>query len=116
MPFNKSPETKIVYNFRNTCYRCFNDIEYPLLGDFSYGELLFQTIDGKDFYYVALIDNETFAFVCQYLKDNTQQKIKKLDPQKILALLQINLATKNFQSIILFARFANRNKIISMTT
>ena len=84
---HKTSKTRTVYNFLNTCYKCFNDIEYPLLGDFSYGELIFQTADGQDFFMVQLIDNKTFEFICEFLKSKLGQKISKADPQKILALL-----------------------------
>lgn len=84
---DKTGKTRTVYNFLNTCNKCFNDIEYPLLGDFSYGELIFQTTDGQDFFLVELINNKTFDFICTFLKNKAGQKIRKADPQKILALL-----------------------------
>jgi hypothetical protein len=83
----KAGKTKTVYNFLNTCNKCFNDIEYPLLGDFSYGELIFQTSDGLDFFIVELIDNKTLDFIYAFLNSKVGQKISKADPQKILALL-----------------------------
>ena len=93
---DKTSKTRTVYNFLNTCYKCFNDIEYPLLGDFSYGELIFQTADGKDFFLVELIDNKTFDFVCEFLKNKVGQKISKADPQKVLALLADKVNEKEF--------------------
>lgn len=84
---NKTGNTRTVYNFLNTCNKCYNDIEYPLLGDFSYGEVIFQTTDGQDFFLVELIVNKTFDFICSFLKSKEGQKISKADPHKILALL-----------------------------
>ena len=82
-----SNQTKAVYNFKNTCDKCFNDIEFPLLGDFSYGELIFQTKDGQDFYVAELINNETLNFIVQHLNADKELKQKKADPQKILMLV-----------------------------
>lgn len=93
---DKTSKTRTVYNFLNTCHECFNDIEYPLLGDFSYGELIFQTADGQDFFLVELIDNKTFDFICEFLKNKSGQKISKADPQKILALLADKVNGKDF--------------------
>ena len=93
---DETSKTKTVYNFLNTCYKCFNDIEYPFLGDFSYGELIFQTTDGQDFFLVDLIDNETLDLVCNFLKSKTTQKINKVDPQKILALIAGKVNGKEF--------------------
>jgi hypothetical protein len=85
-----------VYNFLNTCYKCFRRIEYPLLGDFSYGQLLFQTKDGQDYFFVELIDNMTFKFICDFLSSKTGVKIGKANPQKILALLADKVNGKEF--------------------
>ena len=80
-------QTKRVYDFKNTCQYCFNDIEFPLLGDFSYGEIILQTIDGQDFYVAELIENKTFSFIVEHLKADKKQIDKELDPQKILAVV-----------------------------
>jgi len=93
---DKTSKKRTVYNFLNTCYKCFSDIEYPLLGDFSYGELIFQTADGQDFFLVELIDNKTFDLICNFLKNKVGQKISKADPQKILALLADKIDDKEF--------------------
>lgn len=87
-------KTQTVYNFKNTCYNCFNDIEYPLLGDFSYGELIFQTKDGQDFGIAVLIDNTTFDFINETIKKDKELEHKKVDPQKILALVADKLNDK----------------------
>ncbi len=89
-------KTQTVYNFKNTCHNCFNDIEYPLLSDFSYGELIFQTKDGQDFGIAVLIDNITFEFVVQTLKKDKELERKKVDPQKILTLVADKLNNKEF--------------------
>ena len=79
--------TKTIYNFKNTCKKCCNDIEFPLLGDFSYGEIILQTKDGRDFYIAELIDNEVFKFIVEYLQKDQQLLPKKADPQKVLTLV-----------------------------
>lgn len=89
-------KTQTVYNFKNTCYNCFNDIEFPLLGDFSYGELVFQTKDGQDFCLAVLIDNPTFDFIVETLKNDKELKHKKVDPQKILTLVADKVNDKDF--------------------
>ena len=89
-------KTQTLYNFRNTCYNCFNDIEFPLLGDFSYGELIFQTKDGQDFGIAVLIGNITFDFINETIKKDKELEHKKVDPQKILALVADKLNDKGF--------------------
>ena len=91
-------KTQTVYNFRNTCYNCFNDIEFPLLGDFSYGELIFQTKDGQDFGIAVLINNATFNFIIDTLKKDKELEHNKVDPQKILTLVADKLDNKEFTS------------------
>jgi len=53
-----------------------------VLDDFSYGELIFQTIDGQDFCIALLIDNPSFEFIEEVLKNDKELKHKKVDPQK----------------------------------
>ena len=96
IPMDIITNTRTVYNFLNTCYKCFHDVEYPLLGDFSYGELIFQTTDAQDFFLVELIDNKTFDYVREFLKNKEGQKINKADPQKILAILADKINEKEF--------------------
>jgi hypothetical protein len=93
---NKIGKTQTAYNFRNTCHKCFNDIEFPLLGDFAYGEIIFQTKDGKGFYIAVLIDNKTFDFIADILENNKDFKSSKADPQKILALIADKVDNKEF--------------------
>ena len=93
---DKIAKTQTAYNFRNTCHKCFNDIEFPLLGDFAYGETIFQTKDAKDFYIAVLIDNKTFDFITEALEHNKEFKNKKTDPQKILALIADKVDNKEF--------------------
>ena len=92
----KIAKTQTAYNFRNTCHKCFNDIEFPLLGDFAYGEIIFQTKDAKDFYIAVLIDNKTFDFIADILKTNKDFKSRKADPQKILALIADKVNNKEY--------------------
>ena len=93
---DKIGKTQTVYNFKNTCHKCFNDIEFPLLGDFAYGEMIFQTNDAKDFYIAVLIDNKIFDFITKFLEHNKEFKNKKADPQKILALIADRVENKEF--------------------
>ena len=85
--------TREIYFFRNTCHRCFNDVEIPSLGDFAYGELIFQTTNAQDFALVTLIDNKTFSFIINALET---LKNKKTDPQYVLARLADPLNGKEF--------------------
>lgn len=93
---NKTRKTHTAYNFRNTCNNCFNDIEFPLLGDFAYGEMILQTQDAKDFYVGVLIDNKTLDFITDTLQNNTDFKHKKADPLKILTLIADKTNNKEF--------------------
>jgi hypothetical protein len=85
MQINK--KTRTVYNFRNTCQKCFNDVEFPLLGDFSYGELIFQTTDGKDFYIAVIIENGAFDFIREAINNSEELTAGNVDPEKILVLV-----------------------------
>ncbi len=89
-------KTRAIHNFGNTCYRCFNDIDIPLLGDFAYGEILCQTEDGQDFYIAELLDNPTFDFITSILNQQKDSKSKRVDPQKILILLADRPNGKDF--------------------
>jgi hypothetical protein len=80
-------QTRTVYNFKNTCPKCYNDIEFPLLGDFSYGEIILQTKDGQDFYLAELINNSTFNFIVERLKVDNELIPENADPQKVLTLV-----------------------------
>lgn len=93
---DKIGKTQTAYNFRNTCHKCFNDIELPLLGDFAYGEIIFQTKDAKDFYIGVLIDNKTFDFIKEVLQHNKDFQNRKADPHKILALIADKEFTTDF--------------------
>jgi hypothetical protein len=103
-------KTRTVCFFKNTCHHCHNDIEYPLLGDFSYGEVIFQTIDAQHFALAVLIDNKTFAFIRDSLKT---LKDKKADPQHILARVADPLSGFEFTNHILcpICRHKQRNFI-----
>ena len=89
-------QTKAVCNFKNTCHKYFSDIEFPLLGDFSYGEIIFQTNDGLDFYIAELIENKTFNFIVEHLKADKDLRRKKDDPQKLLLLVADKPNCKEF--------------------
>jgi len=93
---NKICKTQTVYYFKNTCLKCFNDIEFPLLGDFSYGEVIFQTKDAKEFYIAVLIDNKTFDYIKEALQQNKDFQNTKADPQKILALIADKIDNNDF--------------------
>ena len=93
---DKTFKTKTAYNFRNTCHKYFNNIDFPILGDFAYGEVIFQTKDANDFYIAVLINNNTFDFITDTLKHNKEFKDKKADPQKILALLADKIENKEY--------------------
>ena len=92
------PNKRIAYNFRNTCDKCFNDIEIPILGDFAYGEIIFQTRDAKDFYIAVLIDNKTFDFITEVLEQNKDLRNKEADALKVLALIADKVDGKEFST------------------
>jgi hypothetical protein len=56
-----------VMHFQNTCSNCCNDVVLPILGDFAFGEILFQSTDARAFAIVDLIGNKVFDEVCQAL-------------------------------------------------
>ena len=93
---DKIKNLRPVYNFRNTCQNCCNDIQFPLLGNFSEGEIIFQTKDGKDFYIAVLIGNKTLDFVKNFLKQNKELLDKETESQKVLALLADKINNKEF--------------------
>ena len=81
---DSSIKQRNIYYFQNTCNNCYNNIEIPLLGDFSYGELIFQTLDGKDFLIADLIDNKTFSKI---EKITNESRNNQIGSQKILTKL-----------------------------
>lgn len=93
---DKIGKTQTAYNFRNTCHNCFNDVEFPLLGDFAYGEVIFQTKDAQDFFIAVLIENKTFDFIKEILQSNKDFNNKNADPQKILTLIADKVDNKEF--------------------
>ena len=74
----------------------FNDIEFPLLGSFADGEMVFQTKDAKDFCIAVLIDNKTFNLIVDTIQQDKELKSKNINPQKILALLADKFDNKEF--------------------
>ncbi len=82
-----------MYLFKNTCGKCFNDIEIPLLGDMAYGEIEIQSEDGKVFQIATLIENETFDFIQRELE---RLNDTKTDAQKILATVADPINGKKF--------------------
>ena len=86
-------KSRSIYFFLNTCQNCANDIEIPLLGDFSYGEIILQTSDGKDFLVAVLIDNDTFGHIDQAIVKSGK---KNIDSQKILSKLADPFNGKTF--------------------
>ena len=103
-------KNRFVYYYKNECPHCFNNIEYPLLGDFIYGELIFQTTDAQQFALAVLIDNVTFKFICDFLKTF---KNKNADPQEILARVADPLNDMEFITDIIcpICRHKQRNYI-----
>jgi hypothetical protein len=85
-------DKRTVVFFRNTCARCFNDIEIPLLGDFAYGGFIFQTTDGQDFFIGEFIDNEAVEDVQEILNG------KSFDLYAIMAQLADKKDNKTFST------------------
>jgi hypothetical protein len=92
----KTEKIRTAYNFKNTCHQCFNDIEFPILGDFANGEMIFQTKDAKNFFIAVLIDNKTFDFIVDILQHKKEFETKKSDLHKILALIADRADNKEF--------------------
>jgi len=93
-------QKRTVYNFKNTCGNCYNDIEIPLLGPFSEGEQILQTNDGQDFLVATLIDNMTLAFIKNTINNDNELKNQNIDPIVVLTQLADNnigkCYTRNF--------------------
>ena len=73
-------ESRSVRFFTNTCRNCCNDIPIPLLGDFSYGEFLFQTEDGAEFGYAAAILEPAWEAVSEIVTHALGIDLKKVSP------------------------------------
>lgn len=84
----ESQSKRRTYFWKGFCYKCFRSIEFPLLGDFAYGEDIFQTIDGQNFYIAVLSENEVVDEIRNILKE------EKYDVREIL----IQLADKPHNS------------------
>jgi hypothetical protein len=90
-------KTRIVYFFKNTCRNCYNDIEFPLLGNFADNEFVLQTVDGKDFYIGLLFDNKAFDFIDNFLRGNAiDETAKGIYTRKILRSLADQVDNKKF--------------------
>lgn len=81
--------------FKAFCWRCFRNVHVPLVSDFSYGELLFQTQNGKLFAHVSLIDNPFFEAI---LTEIEQSGETKSDPQEVLARLADPIENQSLQA------------------
>ena len=90
-------DKRTVVFFKNTCGRCFNDIEIPLLGDFAYGEFIFQTTDGQDFLIAQFIDNRAVEDVRQILGGNS------FDLYTIMTQLADKKDNKSFRQSLLIS-------------
>lgn len=69
------------------CRRCFRKVSLATLSDFCYGEILFQTLDGKHVVFVSLHENPTFDRICETAGKLTSKHSSRIDPQEILAKL-----------------------------
>jgi hypothetical protein len=58
--------------------------------------VIFQTTDGQDFASAQLLNNPSFDFICEFLKDNAGTTTSKIDPQKLLALVADPFNDKSF--------------------
>ena len=67
--------------FVNTCPSCINDVAIPLLGDFAYGTLVFQTDDGKRFAFAEVIAEEAWDTVARICESEFGLDPKRLSPE-----------------------------------
>jgi hypothetical protein len=65
--------------FKGFCYRCISRIEFPLLGDFAYGEDIFQTIDGKKFYIAELLKNKVVLDEIKAVLKDEKYDLRKIE-------------------------------------
>jgi hypothetical protein len=65
--------------FRNTCPTCFNDVGIPLLGNFAYGEFVYQTDDGKNYAYVSSFTEQAWERIAAVLREHAGMKLDKND-------------------------------------
>lgn len=73
------------FSFRNTCPHCTASVEIPVLSDFSYGEIILQTKDGRDFCIAKLIGNSAYDFITHFLERSSDTKSHSIEAQQILA-------------------------------
>lgn len=94
---DKTKTTRSVYLFKNTCNNCNNDIEFPLLGNFTDYEFELQTIDGKDYCIGVIANNPTFDFVDNYLQDKGIENFQRATYiRQILRSLADRIYNKEF--------------------
>lgn len=79
-PLAKEKEKRMsrtVRFFKNTCPSCLSDVGIPLLGDFAYGEFIYQTADGLNFAYVSAITEPAWERVKSILRKHCGMKLDK---------------------------------------
>lgn len=81
-----------IATFKAKCKKssCGHDFDVPLLSDFTYGEFIYSSIDGKEFRYYNSLDCETWNFidktVSEYLGKKNREEIGTII-QKIIGLV-----------------------------
>jgi len=69
--------SRIVRFFENFCPNCCRNVGIPLLGDFAYGEFLYQTEDGAQFTYLNTFDEEGWDRIEEIFKVNAHISLDK---------------------------------------
>ena len=67
--------------FTNTCTTCANNVGVPLLSDFAYGEMIFQTDNGKDFAYAEVIAEDAWSIIAGICENEFGLGRKKPSPK-----------------------------------
>ncbi len=67
--------------FTNFCGVCIHNVSIPVLGDFSYGELILQTKDGKDFGYAQIISEEAWSLISTICEQECGFNPKNINPE-----------------------------------
>jgi len=77
--------SRAVIFFKNTCSSCFNDVGIPLLGDFAYGEFIYQTSDGHNYAYVSALTEPAWERVKLILREHVGMRLDKNNADTLLS-------------------------------
>jgi hypothetical protein len=79
-----------IATFKSMCSNCHSEVDVPLLSDFSYGEFLYGSVDGKEVRYYGALECPNWKFVDEIMDGRYNYQDRKRQGttiQKIIWLI-----------------------------